>query len=418
MAVISIQAKNASYYSVINRNQKTAIGKVGVFRGTYAKTPKGSSSNIQSKLSSTIKKEQKTAKSTLLAELEKTPSVKTSLVELPDKEASDLEAAFDVEERNKEIAREAAKEKMEANRREKQQITYVGTSVYKQNGYLDLRTTSSSSSAKVKQKKKINYSYSGISSKIQMAKNSVSAGQAVIAAKRKVMELRRKASSGNVDSDDLQLALSHAKKMEMIAKKKKHNLELEEMVEHAKARDDMEEKIKDSSTAQTDILDAAKQTIENAEDEIKKQQEAYAEEIEAQFEEMAEEYETEDISSEDRMEEFSDVMSEMMEEFGEEEMEMLEETMEMLEQLEAVNPHMSDEQLDNLKRKHRASENKAIAKANMEYIKGVMKQLEKESNHNSGAVSTPTSATYSPASVANPVVAVAVETGVAVDVEC
>ena len=102
-------------------------------------------------------------------------------------------------------------------------------------------------------------------------------------------------------------------------------------------------------------------------------------------------------------------MSEIIDEFGQEEMELLEETMEMLEQLETVNPHMSDEQLDRLKHKHRASEDKAIAKANMEYLKGVMKQLEKESRH---------ATSYSPATIANPIVSVQMPSGIAVDVEC
>ena len=133
---------------------------------------------------------------------------------------------------------------------------------------------------------------------------------------------------------------------------------------------------------------------------------------------MAEEYATEDYTSEDLMEEFSDEMTDMIEEFGQEEMELLEETMEMLEQLEAVNPHMSDEQLENLKRKHRASEDKAIAKANMEYLKGVMKQLEKEAHKSSQAAVAPQACTYSPASIVCPSITVNVPEGISVDVGC
>jgi len=59
--------------------------------------------------------------------------------------------------------------------------------------------------------------------------------------------------------------------------------------------------------------------------------------------------------------------------FSEEELKELEEAMEMLETMEVVNPHMSKEDLEELKRKHRASEDKAIMKANMEYLKDMIK---------------------------------------------
>ena len=66
-------------------------------------------------------------------------------------------------------------------------------------------------------------------------------------------------------------------------------------------------------------------------------------------------------------------LNKMISEFGEEELEELEETMEMLEDMEVVDPHMSKEDFEDLKRKHRASENKAIVKANMEYLKDMIK---------------------------------------------
>ena len=59
--------------------------------------------------------------------------------------------------------------------------------------------------------------------------------------------------------------------------------------------------------------------------------------------------------------------------FSEEELKELEEAMEMLETMEVVNPHMSKEDLEELKRKHRSSEDKAIMKANMEYLKDMIK---------------------------------------------
>ncbi len=49
--------------------------------------------------------------------------------------------------------------------------------------------------------------------------------------------------------------------------------------------------------------------------------------------------------------------------------------MEMLESMEIVDPHMSKEDLEDLKRKHRASEDKAIMKANMDYLKDMIKYV-------------------------------------------
>ena len=392
MAGISIQTKNASYYGVI-QNKKTSTGVVGLSTGRYVKKSQNKSVTQTKYTKATTGQSEERAQK--LAALEKS-SVSTAS--------------------NENLTQEELAERLEANKKAKKTIVFKGTTAAKQKGYLDLTKTQTTKS-ETKQKKKLNYSYKDVSSKIQRAKTSLSAGQAVISAKRKVMELRRKATSKNVDTEDLQLALSHAKKMEMIAKKKKHNLELEEMVEQTKAADEREEKLKDSATSQTDVIDVAKENIETAEDEIQKQQEEYAEGLKAEFEELAEEYATDEYTSEDLMEEFSDEMSEMIDEFGQEEMELLEETMEMLEQLEAVNPHMSDEQLERLKHKHRASEDKAIAKANMEYLKGVMKQLEKQSHQSSekaGAMAT----SYTPAAIVNPTVSISLPTGVAIDVEC
>ena len=50
----------------------------------------------------------------------------------------------------------------------------------------------------------------------------------------------------------------------------------------------------------------------------------------------------------------------------------------MLEDMEIINPHMSKEDLEDLKRKHRASEEKAMVKADMDYLKGMIKhQMDK-----------------------------------------
>ena len=61
-------------------------------------------------------------------------------------------------------------------------------------------------------------------------------------------------------------------------------------------------------------------------------------------------------------------------EFGEEMFQQLEQAMELLEGMEFINPHMDEEDLEELKRKHRNQEEKAMVKADMDYLKEMIKR--------------------------------------------
>ncbi len=209
-----------------------------------------------------------------------------------------------------------------------------------------------------------NYNYKAIASKIQQAKTSISAGQAVLAAKRETLKLKSKMASGNGDPEELQLALTHAKRMEMVARKKKHHLELEELVENTQKRDERMNSQEDAARQMGSALVAAEEEkITEKEDAIFDERE---EVLDAALEQMQEGGTA--ISDEELRQ-----LNEMISEIGEEELKQLEETMEMLETMEVVDPHMSKEDLEELKRKHRASEEKALMKANMEYLKDMIK---------------------------------------------
>ena len=209
-----------------------------------------------------------------------------------------------------------------------------------------------------------NYNYKEVASKIQSAKTSNSAGQAVLAAKRAVSQIKRKISAGDGDPEELQLALTHAKRMEMVARKKKHHLELEEMVARTQKMDERFDKQEDATQGiQSAITQAEEEKITEKEDEIFDEREVMLEEALAQIEESGAAVSDEMMAD----------LNKMISEFGEEELKELEEAMEMLENMEVVDPHMSKEDFEDLKRKHRASENKAIAKANMEYLKNMIK---------------------------------------------
>lgn len=237
--------------------------------------------------------------------------------------------------------------------------TFTGTLSNKKNGYLNLNSMYETKN-KNKSLTKYKYNYKDVSNKIQAAKTSVSASRAVVAAKRKVVELKRKLSVKSDDSDELQLALIHAERMEMVARKKKHNLEQEELVSRTMKRDetfDRNDEVNDAALQMEDKI---------AEEEDKIFEERY---------EMLEDVMTK--LSETDMEKLSDDMltelNEMLSSFGEDILKELDEAMELMESMEIIDPHMSEEDFRKLKRKHRDAENKAIMKADMDYIKAVIK---------------------------------------------
>ena len=213
------------------------------------------------------------------------------------------------------------------------------------------------------------YNYKEVSTKIQRAKTSVSAAEAVIAAKRKVAEVKRKIANNDGDAEELQLALTHAKRMEMAARKKKHNLELEELVKNTRTRDENLDKLEESAK------DMKQELAELSEEEVAKQEDAVFEERQDMLDEFSEMIEEQGMRASDDM---MAKMNSMIAEFGEDLLEELEKQMEQLESMEIVDPHMSEEDFEELKRKHRAAESKAMMKADMDYLKGMIKHAQEK----------------------------------------
>ena len=215
------------------------------------------------------------------------------------------------------------------------------------------------------------YNFKEVSNKIMRAKTSVSAGQAVVAAKRKISEIKRKLAGSDGDSDDLQLALTHARKMEVVAERKKNNLELEEMVKNTRKRDELLEKMeKSSSSVEIEKYEELKDEILDKQlDLIEEQSEIQREEAERMREKLEEKMQA-------QMEETMEQANTFIDEMGDEESEMLREMSEVIDAMEVVDPHMSEEDFSRLKTKHRLSEHKALMKADMEYLKSVFKNLD------------------------------------------
>lgn len=240
----------------------------------------------------------------------------------------------------------------------------------KKNGFLELTGTSSKDKKK-ETKSKRTYNFKEVEMKILRAKTALGAGQAVIAAKRKVLEVKRKVSAGDGDPEDLQTELTHAKRMELVARKKKHHLELEELVENTGKRDERQEASEEATAAlKSSLIEAEEEKVTETEDEIFEERSEMLEEAASEAEEYSRELSDEAMAE----------LNERISEFGEEELEQLEEAMEQLENLEVLDPHMSEEELEELKRKHRAAEQKAMVKADMDYLKATIKhQVEKGS---------------------------------------
>gem|GEM_PF-705495 len=255
---------------------------------------------------------------------------------------------------------------------------FVGKSQDKDDDMLSLYgVTETKKEEKPQAETKYNYNYKEVANKIKQAKTSSSAEQAVISAKRKVIEVKRKIASGAGNAEELQLALTHATRMEMAARKKKNHLELEEMIVTTQRRDELLDKQEDAaSDIRTAIIDSGEEKLNKAADDIFVQRQDLIEEAVDEMKENGE-----DISDEAMAE-----LNEMIAEYGEEELEKLEEAMDELDLMEIVDPHMSEEDLAELKRKHRAAEQKAIMKADMDYLKGVIKlQMQKGADAIKGA---------------------------------
>ena len=210
----------------------------------------------------------------------------------------------------------------------------------------------------------VNYNYKEVSNKIQRAKTSVSAGQAFLAAKRKVLDVQRKIAAKEGDPEELQMALTHAKRMELVARKKKNHLELEELADRTIRSDEQRDKMEETEDSIRNAM------ISKEEEKLGKKEDEIFESRKEQIEQAAKEMQqSSGNSSEDMLAD----LNEMISKFGEEELKQLEEAMEMLEDMEMLDPHMTEDELKELKLKHRMAESKAMLKADMDYLKGMIK---------------------------------------------
>ena len=232
--------------------------------------------------------------------------------------------------------------------------------------------------------KKLKYQFKNISSKILRSKTSAAARQVVGQAKREILRLKRAKMNSDADTEELEAAITHAKAMERVAKKKVKHLEEEEM---AKATGGpcadrvVEEELKKKEDATEDMEDL--EALDEFEDEYQEDI-TYDEMIDLEgidISELLENLESilsdmedlggdtlEEIMSglEDLMSEMADSMNELLEDMG---------FGEMSDDLRAIKGDMDPADLKMMKIKHRNKEMKEIVKADADYLKTVFQQF-------------------------------------------
>lgn len=208
---------------------------------------------------------------------------------------------------------------------------------------------------KEKKKKRLQYNFKKISTKIMMSKTSGNARKVVSQASVEVARLQRQQKSGDYDDRELRNAIIHARKLARIAKKREKNLA-------------QEEKAQRESAAPVEI----EKNTELVSEEIKEIEKALDKE------EMRE-----------NIRELTRLMEEQMAQLQAAAEELTEEVTETLfgENLNGVQKDMKPEDLERLKKKHRAEELRDIMEADMKYLKSMINRLERERQENAGGVS-------------------------------
>ncbi len=249
------------------------------------------------------------------------------------------------------------------------QVSFRAAGETKPGTYSSVRRSTSGNG--VKKPKRLQYNFKEISSLIMRAKTSVSAGRAITLARGKVAQLERKRRSGEYDESELEHAILHAMKMERIARKRLKHLKMEEAAKNNGAASDMPQ---EEDFKELDLMDAMREEPAEAGMDTAQMSQEELQEMAEEMQEMTEELQR--CMEED--------MSELMQELEETEREMscgdLAEEMGM-----TVSGEMEPEDLERLKKKHRAAEQREITEADMKYLRFLFEKYAREKASQAGA---------------------------------
>ena len=208
------------------------------------------------------------------------------------------------------------------------------------------RPSKSSNNSK-KKKKPLQYNFKQISSQIMLSKTPANARKVLTKARGKVAELLKKQNSENYDDRELRDAIIHAKKMERIAKKRMKHLQQEE---DAKQDKNQSENMEDQELEMEDIFSNDElDEKEVIDDELLK----IMQELQALMEESMDDL----MDSLTEEAEFNDLVEEVA---------------------GIIEEELEPEELERLKKKHRADELREIAEADMKYLRALFDKLEKD----------------------------------------
>jgi len=226
--------------------------------------------------------------------------------------------------------------------------------------------------------KKLKYNHKDISSKILRSKTSVNARKVVSEAKREILRLKREKQSKKYDSEEIEAAISHAKAMERVAKKKVRHLTEEELCKASSGI--CADRLTEKEEYEREKEDSAAEGYESEEFE-----EISDEEYEAMSEDVFEKMDL--VESDDWQNEgyslLDEMMSDTLEEFSDELFENMKDMIaemgldDLADSMATKVDDLDPEDLKEMKIKHRNKEMKDIVKADADYLKTMFEHYEK-----------------------------------------
>lgn len=235
--------------------------------------------------------------------------------------------------------------------------------------------------------KTLKYQYKDISSKLVRAKTSSSARQVVSQAKREVMRLKRQRQVEGIDKEELEAAITHAKAMERVAKKKVKHLEEEEMLKAAGGSlVEFEEEDSQGENEDSEVSEMNNSDDEYYESDPSEIEDSPFEDYEMEAYEMSED----ELMSEFSQETMSNLSEELMSEFSEEMKSLLEDMGldELTDSMTMSKDNLDANDLKMIKIKHRNKEAKDMVKADADYLKVIFDHLQKMKSASTSTISS------------------------------
>ena len=215
----------------------------------------------------------------------------------------------------------------------------AGISFRETRGGLEVKVRKNTKGSKSgKPKKRLPYNFKLMSKQIMQAKTPETARPLIAKMQAKLSWLYKKLKSGEYGDSEVMAAIIHAGAMERIAKRKVRHLEEEEAAENGGS-------VSGAPGEDSEIF---------GKEELKECME-----------------ENEKISEE--------MMEKMMKEIEKLEKEMTQDMMsEMQDMISCAGRELSEEEIDELKRKHRSDEEKQLTRADLKYLKAMFERYEQE----------------------------------------